>query len=224
MVQPLGSISGPPRCIRSHQRSLDLFQNCFGDRRWHRIGHLFHGSRQITTERVIGRESLQASRLPHRATVLPAVVVRPILTGRDGAMPWPVGRVRWCPVLDTAFCSAVREEVVWGAVFEAVDGALDGVPWLQVQCRRISVVCMCGLGEVGQRFALADDGSMSVSACLWHNIWRRICCDLPRCYQEQALPLLRHAEVRAFQYSPSNAVGHGGQGVHHCREEVSMPE
>lgn len=78
-------------------------------------------------------------------------------------MPWPVGRVRWCPVLDTAFCSAVREEVVWGAVFEVVDGALDGVPWLQVQCRRISVVRMCGFGEVGQRFALAGDGSISVT-------------------------------------------------------------
>lgn len=127
---PTTAISGPSRRIRSHQRSLDLFEDGFGNGWWYCIDHLLLGSGQRTKKFVIRREPLQAGGLPYSALVFPVIVVWPVLTGCDRAMTRPIWLMRWCPTLDAAFISGMRIKMIWGTGSEVVDSTSKGVPRL----------------------------------------------------------------------------------------------
>ena len=77
------------------------------------------------------------------------------------------------------------------------------------------MVRMCGFGEVREYFSLTERAKYAMSVRVFRTISDRLRCDLPRGGHEETFPLLRHAKVGAFEYSPANTVANGGQLAHH---------
>lgn len=115
---PTRSDPRAPSRIPPRQRSLGLFWDGFGNGWWYCLGRLSLSSRQSITEPVICGESLQVGGFPHRADVLFAVVVWPVLLSRDRGKKKPIRRARPCPMLNAPFCSVMSVKMIWGAVFE----------------------------------------------------------------------------------------------------------